>query len=100
VREKVIQMFAKHPLEEYTRGMLEFGLSVPNLVPAFRALDVPVLGLCGTDDPYPDRPEVLKGMKHFREAPSIGGAGRFVHWEKPAEFNAAVREFLRGLEWD
>src|SRR5262245_59341887 len=29
VREKVIQMFASHPLGEYQRGMLEFGLSVP-----------------------------------------------------------------------
>jgi 3-oxoadipate enol-lactonase len=97
VREKVVQMFASHPLEEYRRGMLEFGSSVPDLVPAFRALDLPVLGLCGADDPYPDRPEVLAGMKGFREAPSIPGAGRFVHWERPREFNATVREFLRTL---
>jgi 3-oxoadipate enol-lactonase len=97
VREKVIQMFASHPLEEYRRGMLEFGSSVPDLVPAFRALDLPVLGLCGANDPYPDKPEVLAGMKHFREAPSIPGAGRFVHWERPREFNAAVREFLQTL---
>ena len=98
VREKVIQMFASHPLEEYRRGMLEFGSSVPDLVPAFRALDLPVLGLCGANDPYPDKPEVLAGMKGFREAPSIPGAGRFVHWERPREFNAAVRAFLRTLE--
>jgi pimeloyl-ACP methyl ester carboxylesterase len=98
VREKVIQMFAGHPLGEYQRGMLEFGLSVPNLVPEFRKLDIPVLGICGDQDPYPDRPKVLHGMPRFREAPQIAGAGRFVHWEKPAEFNAAVREFLRTLE--
>jgi 3-oxoadipate enol-lactonase len=97
VREKVIRMFASHPLEEYRRGMLEFGSSVPDLVPAFRALDLPVLGVCGADDPYPDKPEVLVGMRHFREAPAIPGAGRFVHWERPHEFNAAVREFLRSL---
>ena len=97
VREKVIQMFASHPLEEYRRGMLEFGSSVPDLIPAFRKLDVPVLGLCGANDPYPDRPEVLAGMKNFREAPPIAGAGRFVHWERPREFNAVVREFLRTL---
>ena len=36
-------------------------------------------------------------MKNFREAPSIAGAGRFVHWERPREFNAAVREFVRTL---
>jgi pimeloyl-ACP methyl ester carboxylesterase len=40
---------------------------------------------------------VLAGMKNFREALSIPGAGRFVHWEKPREFNAVVREFLQSL---
>jgi len=97
VREKSIQLFASHPIEEYRHGMLEFGSSVPDLVPAFRQLDLPVLGLCGGDDPYPDRPEVLAGMKNFREAPAIPGAGRFVHWERPKEFNAVVREFLQSL---
>src|SRR5215471_15961428 len=93
VREQVIQMFAGHPLGEYQRGMLEFGLSVPNLVPPFKTLDIPVLGLCGADDPYPDQPEVMAGMANFREAPPISGAARFVNWEKPAAFNAAVRAF-------
>ena len=97
VREKVIRMFASHPLGEYQRGMLEFGLSVPNLVPRFRQLDVPVLGVCGADDPYPDQPDVLSEMKNFREASPIPGAARFVNWEKPAEFNAAIRAFLRSL---
>jgi pimeloyl-ACP methyl ester carboxylesterase len=98
VREQVIQMFAGHPLGEYQRGMLEFGLSVPDLVPEFRKLDIPVLGVCGDKDPYPDQPEVLRGMRRFREAPLIPGAGRFVNWEKPAEFNAVVRDFLRTLD--
>ena len=97
LREKAIQMFASHPLAEYRHGMLEFGSSVPDLVPAFKRLDLPVLGVCGANDPYPDQPEVLAGMKNFREAPSIAGAGRFVHWERPDEFNAVVREFVRTL---
>jgi 3-oxoadipate enol-lactonase len=97
VREKAIQMFASHPLEEFRHGMLELGSSVPDLVPQFRSLDLPVLGLCGSNDPYPDQPEVLAGMRNFREAPSIEGAGRFVHWERPAEFNAVVRGFLQQL---
>jgi 3-oxoadipate enol-lactonase len=97
IREKAIQMMTSHPIGEYRRGMLEFGLSVPNLVPAFRKLDVPALGLCGANDPYPDKPEVLQGMKNFREAPRIPGAGRFVHWEKPTEFNAAVKEFIQSI---
>jgi 3-oxoadipate enol-lactonase len=97
IREKVIQMFAGHPIGEYQRGMLELSLSVPNLVPEFEKLDIPVLGMCGGDDPYPDQPEVLQGMRHFREAPPIPGAGRFVHWEKPVEFNATLSAFLKSL---
>ncbi len=97
VREQVIQMFASHPLGEYQRGMLEFGLSVPNLVVEFSKLAIPVLGLCGAGDPYPDQPEVLRGMANFREAQPIAGAARFVNWEKPKEFNAAIRAFLQSL---
>src|SRR5690349_18553914 len=97
VREQVIRMFASHPLGEYQRGMLEFGLSVPNLVPEFRKLAIPVLGVCGANDPYPDQPEVLRGMANFREAQPIAGAARFVNWEKPAEFNTAIRAFLKSL---
>jgi|SRR5690625_4397383 len=96
-RDKVIEMMASHPLEEYKRGMLEFGYSVPNLIPRFSRLDIPVLGICGTDDPYPDCPEVLSDMKNFKEAPSIPDAGRYVHWQKPAEFNAVVRSFIETL---
>jgi 3-oxoadipate enol-lactonase len=95
VREKVVRMFASHPVDEYKRGMLEFGLSVPNLVSDFKKLDLPVLGICGDKDPYPDQPDMLDGMAHFEEAPVIAGAGRFVQWERPAEFNALVRSFLK-----
>ncbi len=97
VREKAIQLFASHPFEEYRGGMLEFGSSVPDLIPAFRKLDVPVLGVCGANDPYPDKPEVLAGMKNFREAPAIPDAGRFVQWEQPRAFNAVVQKFLQSL---
>lgn len=94
VRESVIRMIGSHPLEEYKRGMLEFGSSVPDLVPALQKLDVPVVGVCGTEDPLPDRPELLAGMKGFHEVPRIEGAGRFVNWERPGEFNAVVRSFI------
>lgn len=97
IRESAIRMMMSHPIGEYRRGMLEFGLSVPNLVPRLKELDVPVLGICGADDPYPDQPDVLQGMKNFHEAPRVKGAGRFVHWEKPAEFNAVIRKFLQSL---
>jgi pimeloyl-ACP methyl ester carboxylesterase len=95
VREKVIQMFAGHPIGEYRRGMLEFGLSVPNLVPEFKKLEIPVLGVCGDRDPYPDQPEILRSMANFREASQIRGGGRFVNWERPEEFNAVIRSFLQ-----
>ena len=97
IREKCIRMFAAHPAEEYRRGMLEFATSVPDLIAPFRQLKVPVLGVCGDRDPYPDQPQVLAGMPNFREAPAIPGAGRFVHWEQPAAFNRVVRAFVDGL---
>src|ERR1041384_3190604 len=81
VREKVIQMFAGHPLGEYQRGMLEFGMSVPDLVGEFKKLDIPVLGVCGDLDPYPDQPEVLRGMAGFPGAPGIPRRAPFVHRE-------------------
>jgi pimeloyl-ACP methyl ester carboxylesterase len=98
VREKVIQMFAGHPIGEYRRGMLEFGLSVPNLVPEFKKLEIPVLGVCGDRDPYPDQPEILRSMANFREASQIRGGGRFVNWERPEQFNAVIRSFLQSLQ--
>jgi 3-oxoadipate enol-lactonase len=98
VRDKVIRMFASHPIGEYRRGMLEFAASVPDLVPAFRKVDIPVLGICGSKDPYPDQPHILDGMKNFREAAPIEGAGRFVHWEQPDKFNSALREFFATVE--
>lgn len=96
-RERVIQMMASHPVDHYRRGMLELGNSVPNLAPRFSQLKVPVLGICGADDPYPDQPEMLKGMKNFKEAQSVPGAARYVNWQKPREFNAAVRPFIESL---
>jgi len=94
IREACIQMFGGHPVEEYRRGMLEFATSVPPLVAPFSQLTLPVLGVCGEHDPFPDKPEVLAAMKSFREAPAIRGAGRFIQWEKPDEFNALLRAFL------
>jgi len=42
----------------------------------------------------------LRGMARFQEAPQIPDAARFVHWEKPVEFNATVRAFVRTLPSD
>jgi pimeloyl-ACP methyl ester carboxylesterase len=94
IREACVQMFGGHPADEYRRGMLEFATSVPALVEPFSRLALPVLGVCGEHDPFPDKPEVLAAMTGFREAPPIAWAGRFIQWEKPEAFNALVRGFI------
>lgn len=98
LREPCIQMFANHPREEYVRGMLEFSTSVPDLIEPFAKLDLPVRGVCGALDPFPDQPETLAAMTNFRELPMIADASRFVQWEKPAEFNAILRELLAATD--
>lgn len=95
VREQAVQLLASHPVEEYRRGMLEMASSVPNLIPQLRTLDIPVLGVCGTEDPFPDQPELMSGMKSFREAAPIEGGGRFLQWERPQQFNRLVRQFVQ-----
>jgi pimeloyl-ACP methyl ester carboxylesterase len=94
LREAAIQLLASHPADEYRHGMLEMASSVPVLVPRLRELDIPVLGLCGTEDPFPDQAQQLAGMRGFEEASPIPGAGRFVHWEQPAAFNHRIRQFI------
>jgi pimeloyl-ACP methyl ester carboxylesterase len=85
---------ASHPAEEYRRGMLEMAASVPRLIAHFSRLDIPVLGVCGADDPFPDEPQQLAAMKTFREAAPIPGGGRFVHWQQPQAFNRLLRDFI------
>lgn len=97
VREACVRMFAGHPIELYRTGMLAFARSVPDLVPRFERLALPVLGLCGALDPFPDQPQVLARMPGFREHPPIAGACRFVQWEKPAEFNRILATFLESV---
>ncbi|SLN76560.1 alpha/beta fold hydrolase [Oceanibacterium hippocampi] len=94
MREPAIELMASHSAAHYRSGMLEVASSVPDLIPRFEKLDIPVLGICGADDPFKDNPEVLAGMRNFREAGLIEGGGRFVHWQQPETFNSIAREFL------
>ena len=96
-REKSIQLLGGHPLTEYRQGMLEFATSVPDLITPLSALETPMLGICGAEDPFPDQPEKLSHITNFTEAPFIDNAGRFVQWEKPAEFNSLLRSFILRL---
>jgi pimeloyl-ACP methyl ester carboxylesterase len=95
VRARVMRMMASHPAEHYLKAA-EFYTSMPDLVPALRAARCPVLGICGEDDPSPDRPELVGEAANFREE-WIAGARRFSMLERPEEFNAVLRKFLRSL---
>ncbi|GHF74423.1 alpha/beta fold hydrolase [Seohaeicola zhoushanensis] len=94
LREPVIDLMASHSAAHYRSGMLEVASSVPDLVSRFEQLDLPVLGICGADDPFKDEPEMLSRMKNFREASMIEGGGRFAHWQQPGVFNRVARDFF------
>jgi pimeloyl-ACP methyl ester carboxylesterase len=91
----LVRMFTSHPPDRYTQAA-EYYSSLPYLVPDLKRVDCPVLGVCGDDDPSPDRPELLEGMHNFRQV-WIDRSRRFPSVERPDEFNAILREFLDGL---
>lgn len=47
--------------------------------------------------PYSTASMARKGIRHFRDAQLmlIPNGGHFVHWEKAAEVNAAIRDFMK-----
>jgi pimeloyl-ACP methyl ester carboxylesterase len=55
-----------------------------------------VLGICGTDDPSPDQPQLMQGVANFRQV-WIKGARRFTMMEYPDEFNQSLDEFLSSV---
>ncbi|MFO0986359.1 MAG: alpha/beta fold hydrolase [Alphaproteobacteria bacterium] len=95
VRAKVARMFASHPREHYVQSA-EFYTSIPNLVREMDRVRCPILGICGTDDPSPDKPERLAHLPNFRQA-WIRGARRFALLEQPDAFNREIEAFLDGL---
>ena len=94
-RERVIRMMSSHPPDHYVKAA-EFYTSMPNLVPRLKEIACPVLGICGEDDPSPDRPDLLAGVAGFEQV-WIPGARRFTMIEAPSEFNAAVANFLAAV---
>jgi pimeloyl-ACP methyl ester carboxylesterase len=92
VRERVMRMIASHAPEHYIKAA-EFYTSMPNLVPRLKEITCPILGICGSDDPSPDNPELLAGAKNFEQI-WIPGARRFSMLEAPVAFNAALDRFL------
>jgi pimeloyl-ACP methyl ester carboxylesterase len=95
VRTKLIDIFASHPPGHYVKSG-EYYTSLPNLLPAMSEISCPILGICGRDDPSPDRPELLQHLANFKEV-WIKGARRFTMMEAPEEFNSALESFLGEL---
>ena len=95
VRRKLVEIFACHTAEHYIQSA-EFYTSIPNVRSQMHRIECPVLGICGTEDPSPDRPELLGDVKGFRQA-WVQGARRFSMMEYPAEFNAILDEFLASV---
>jgi len=95
VRRKLVELFASHSPAHYVQSA-EFYTSMPNLRAQMHRVSCPVLGICGTDDPSPDKPELLSGVPHFRQE-WIEGARRFTMMEYPKEFNAILDRFLATL---
>lgn len=95
VRRKLVELFACHPPEHYVQAG-EFYTSMPNIRSLMHRVRCPVLGVCGTDDPSPDRPELLKDVPNFRQE-WIQGARRFTMMEYPNEFNAVLDRFLASV---
>lgn len=93
-RERAIQLLANHPADEYRRGMLEMAASVPDLIPRLAQLDLPVMGINGTADPFIEDPARMAAVRGFRQVAPIDGGGRFAHWEYPAVFNRRLAEFF------
>ena len=93
-REPVIQLLANHPVAEYRTGMQEMAASVPNVIPRLETLDIPVMGINGTADPFIEDPARLAGVRNFRQVEPVEGAGRFLHWECPDIFNARLTDFF------
>ena len=95
VRRKLVELFASHQPAHYVQSA-EFYTSMPNLCAQMHQVKCPVLGICGTDDPSPDRPELMQGVANFRQE-WIEGARRFTMMEYPQEFNSIVDAFLARL---
>lgn len=75
-----------------SRGMAQR----PDVTPWLASFDMPVLVLCGQQDVI-SKPDEMRGFaQHMPQARyvEIAGAGHMAPLEKPAEVNAAIREFL------
>jgi 3-oxoadipate enol-lactonase len=92
LRARMVDMVSSHPKGHFLQAVEHYA-SLPNLVPEMGRIDAPLLGICGSDDPSPDRPELLVHLPNFRQE-WIEGARRFTLMESPDAFNRVVSGFL------
>lgn len=92
VTRRLVEIFSCHQPAHYLKTG-EFYTSIPYLVPKLKEVKCPVLGICGDQDPSPDRPELLSEMPNFSQA-WILGARRFTMMEYPDQFNSVLSKFL------
>lgn len=67
---------------------------MPNVIPRLEKLDIPVMGINGTADPFIEDPARLAGVRNFRQVEPVEGGGRFLHWEYPEIFNDRLATFF------
>jgi len=95
LRSRMARMVASHPPGHYIQAVEHYS-SIPNLVPEMARIACPILGICGTADPSPDRPALLERNANFSQV-WIEGARRFSQMERPDEFNRVLAAFLDAL---
>lgn len=96
VRRKLVELFASHDAAHYIQSA-EFYTSMPNLCAQMYQVTCPILGICGSDDPSPDKPELMRDVSNFRQT-WIKGARRFTMMEYPKEFNQVLDKFLSSID--
>lgn len=87
---------AAHGLAYTLRGVLAVQPAVAELAPALATVTVPALVIVGAEDrrSLAASRELAAALPHARLV-VVAGSGHLVNLTKPAEFNAAVVEFLR-----
>ena len=96
VRQKLVELFASHQPAHYIQSA-EFYTSIPNILAEMHRIKCPILGICGTEDPSPDRPELMRNVANFQQR-WVKGARRFIMMEYPDEFNVILDQFLSSLD--
>lgn len=101
VSPEAADQFYTHYVRNMTYSLDSFSESInslrkTDLRPELAAIDIPALGIFGDKDVIvnPDQAKVFAQHLPHGQVRMIDGAGHFVMWDKPAEFNEAFIEFM------